>query len=400
MSKVEYVLLKPGYDLRFRLNFGDTVRLKVIKGSVWLFGWNLPLNADLVFRDESFTISTDVPSRIMLTNSSAPYYSALSQIPKIVLERQCRREVILIAGTKSSGKTTLARWILNTRFGQGVKSFYINADTYQAVFGCNGCIGVADIDRQITNEGFQLIDPLLFYFGHSEIKQSRQELFTGQLVQVHNAVESRLETYGKPENVCIVIDFPAIRDANMNDALKEVMSIFDITHFVTLGDDNLQELVPKTSEIRVVKSSVLVGSVYINENIKSKLINKTITQYFYGTPEHPLKPTTTTIPRSEFKAYSLGTLNYISSIMLPSGADSPDPKILNAIGITPMLNKRMLAVIPQVAQQDAWKMNVIGFNCLISVDESSETITILTPSEVPPPPSYLVAGTIEYSDVQ
>ncbi|EAY20593.1 hypothetical protein TVAG_162880 [Trichomonas vaginalis G3] len=390
--------IHPNYDLRFRLSLGDVVKLKVVEGVVWLFGWQIPLETELTFRDESFTLSSFVPSKVMLIESAVPYYSAMSQIPKII-ERQLQKEVIIIGGSKSSGKTTLARWILNTRFIQGVKTFYVNADTYQAPFATNGCIGLAYIDRPIDNNGFQLIDPILLYFGHSDIKQSRKTLYEGQLLQIRDNILHKLEALENPQDVCIVIDYPTIREPFMGESLQEVMNMFGATHFVTLGDDALGELAPKTSDIIVQKLPVLPGALYINETIKSRLVNKAIREYFYGTPECPLKPITKTIQRSEFEAYSLGTLNYISKIMLPSGADSPDPKVLNKIGITQMLNKRILAVIPQVPRPDVWKMNIVGFYCLISVDEMKEEITILVPSEVPPPESYLVAGTIEFNEV-
>lgn len=406
MSRI--INIPKNHELRVQLQFGQEARVKTLEGAVASFGFPIGKEKAVVFRDEPFAISAFNDSRVCISVGNVPYYIAKFTVPEIVEECSDSLHVIMIVGRPSSGKTSLAKLILNTRFLCEKRCFYVNADPSQAPIGLPGCIGCMEVKEQITNEGFPFVDPLLFTFGNTEIKEDHKELFMDQLMELKRLMFEKMNTLHqneKPVN-CIVIDFPLIYplDESYCELTKRVCEEFGVTHILCLGDDFLPRILPKNPEIMLINFPVLPGAVYIDFETKAKLRAQQIKKYFFGTPENPLAYTILTFPRSTFKISSFGPLRYISSIMLPSGMERPNPKLLSNVGLTSLLTNRVLAIIEDKKEPaKAYLQNVLSFYIIKSIsdakpDEPDGIVEVIAPNEDPLPAHIRIAGSIEFVD--
>ena len=405
MSSLEIIDIPNGYELRVQLHYGQEAIVESIEGTVTYCAWVLQENKPIVFRDQPFAVTAFSQAKVKMRISNVPYYIAPFYLPEIIRED---KTVILITGAKASGKTTYAKWLLNSRLIiAGDRSIYVNLDPSQAPFGVPGCIGCMEITKPINNNGFPFLDPLLFFFGNTEIKDDYLELYRDQILQVQAAIFEKeakaAELNIKPVN-CIVIDFPMLKpiEGVYDEIAKIICDAFGVTHIVVLGNEYLKRNLPKNPTIKLINCPVLPGAIYIDEETKSKLLAEQIKKYFMGTPERPLEPVVCKFPRSDFKVYSFGPLRYISSIMLPSGMEKPNPKNLSFVGLSSLLNRRLLAIVPE-AEKDVWAQNVIGFFCVLNITDSKNAdqesfVEVLAPNAEEISNYKRIAGTIEYKD--
>ena len=401
MSRLDIIDIPNGYELRVQLAYGQEAIVELLEGRIAYCGWFLKTQKPIVFKDQPFGLTAFGHAKLKIRTHDTPYYVAQFFVPEIT---KGDRSVVLITGIKGSGKTTLAKWILNTHCVTGDRSIYINLDPGQAPFCPPGCLSAMEISKPITNKGFPSVDPLIYFFGSTEIREESLELYRDQILLLQAAVlekEAQSSKLGLGPINCIVIDLPLI--PNIDGALEEISKLvcdaFHVTKIFAVGDENLKRVLPKSPMIKLLNYPVIPGAVYIDEETKSKLFASQILQYFYGTKEKPLTPVVATFPRSQFNLWSFGPLSYISSIMLPVGMDKTNPKVLSFVGLSSLLNRRLIAVVGN-AEQDVWKQNVLGFYLVLNIGDSKSTendsvVELLAPNAIPLPPHKRIASTIE-----
>ena len=156
-----------------------------------------------------------------------------------------------------------------------------NLDPSQPLFSPTGCIGMTKVSEQIDNAGFPMVDPLLYFYGHLELEESRMELYTSQVEQIHNVINEMAEKDPEQWNSTI-IDVPSSKNQINVAALKSTIQIFKPTEVIVLGDESLYKILSRQFiETKFTKMPSLPGAIALDKSVKEAVRNSYIGRYFY-----------------------------------------------------------------------------------------------------------------------
>lgn len=405
----EIVSLDATQELRFNMINGQSTIVQVYDGDAFCFGWRLPKTA-VTFKDQPFAISTDRGCKVKFSGSYESYYTADSTQLQILNDINSQISttlvppVIFVIGAASMGKTTLCKRLVNMIHYSGRIPTYVNADPAFPAFSPQGCIGALPITKPVDNYGFPFTDPLLYFFAFEEVDDKRKELYFGQLEELASHVNSRRKLQSSLDGG-VVIDFPAITNDSIFDALVKALKDFDASHVAIIGNDKLyrrvETIIPTIpqliqSKCQTYKLPQLPGTVRFTKQERYQINASLTRRYFYGDGNPEFFPIIILIDNKNITLNSLGPLTFLSDSLLPINQIAPNPKNPILVSFSSLSPNNILAIItPPLDKTEMWKQNVIGFLSIVDVPDN-EHINVLKPNKSELPSTFLIASKLKW----
>ena len=387
----EYIRLDPMHEIRFILDLNHSVKVSVTFGTVFCNRWELP-KEDVVFKNKSFTLSTyENGCSIKVIGDYKYVYKApiVDNIPSFQILGP--KPVVAICGPPSTGKTTIAKFLINTAMalvGQnssedGEKSIiYCNMDPAQAPFTPHGSIGALPLSHSIDNKGFPIVNPLVYFFGHVEINDDNTERYSDLVKELATHVRRRRDALLATE-LGVVLDLPPPTDNAALLGISTIIREFGVTHFISVGDDRLDYMFKTSFPELTVYGLPALGAAH-GEEKSNKLINVNFDtkRYFEGDDTSDLISMTYKFSRKE--DFKLFAINKREGILV-----EPTEQLLNSL----------VAIVqkPEL-ESDLWKQNVIGFLVIKVIKPKEEEIEVLKPKQDFPSECMFISGSVKYAD--
>jgi len=395
--ELEYLVIEKNQEIRFSLDFKQEVKVFVDSGSVLLFGCPLQVKHEYVMRNQSFALSTFDGCTIKVEGSFNSYYICNISIPEILTSSDYK-PCTMIIGPPCSGKTTFAKWMMNyscLRVSQTSKvpkqsSIYVNLDPQQSYFSPAGCIGALPISKHINHIGFPYVNPLVYFFGHLDIDESRASEYRGLIKELSIHVKQRQKNAGS-QNSGIVIDFPFIKDQSLMQSLCFAIETFEVTHIVCLGDDKTARILAKKyNSVKVIELPTFPGAVIVDRAFKQSLRNQMSQRYFDGDPLLELNPVSRYHKLKDIKLFSVGGPQ--------REAETTNFRTLVPVPYSLSLKGSIIAAVNKPNQmEETWKQNSLTFFYVLSIDEDNGRVELLMPNSNFMSDQVYLIGSIKYS---
>ncbi|KAG9087418.1 Cleavage polyadenylation factor subunit clp1 [Ceratobasidium sp. 370] len=260
---------------------------------------------------------------------------------------------VLVLGPENSGKTSACKTWCNyaVRGGRGWCPTLINLDVAEGGWTIPGTISACPLSAAIptctpanpfgatatsapTALSSSALLPIVYWFGHTEIKRNRQ------LIEklIHNLADNVKQKFKQDHTLNasgFIIDSPAgfavpgpLVD-NKYNFVKTCVEAFDVNIILIMGNEKLnvelQRAFGSSGNITVLKVPKSGGVVELDYAYQSRVISSQIRAYFYGTPlylppsmnaataqlggeatEMTLSPFSTTLDINEIRIYKIG----------------------------------------------------------------------------------------------
>lgn len=424
--EIEIIDLSPISECRFILNAGDSVNIEVTDGVAFCYGWKLPHNQKLTFRDQSFPISTNHGCRIKLRGTYVTYYSAPfedyldpnNQYPFINEILQAVKDdlsyTVFVVGAPSSGKTSLCKWLCNTILStQTHCPIYVNADPDQAPFCPPGCIGAIPVTTPINNFGFPYTDPIAYMYGATKVEEKRAPLFIDQLKELLTHISERRNFVGNADGGTI-IDFPSVTSNCIYEMLQKaivsdegsVPSYLGPVRIIVIGNDKLYTNLHRSMPgVKIDKMPKLSGIENLSKDARAVIRSNEIRRYFYGDGNPDLLPRTYILKKEQFvtknasklNIYSFGFWSVLDESIMPIQSEMPNPKVVQIVPFGDRLIGQILAILPQDNVSSLWKNTVIGFMHVIGQGEDENELQVLLPNPDDIPSNNIIVGQVMWN---
>ncbi|KAG8722481.1 Cleavage polyadenylation factor subunit clp1 [Ceratobasidium sp. 394] len=274
---------------------------------------------------------------------------------------------VLVLGPENSGKTSACKTWCNyaVRGGRGWCPTLVNLDVAEGGWTIPGTISACPLSAAIptctpanpfgatatsapTALSSSALLPIVYWFGHTEIKRNRQ-LIERLIHDLADNVKQKFKQDHTLNASGFIIDSPAgfavpgpLAD-NKYNFVKTCVEAFDVNIILIMGNEKLnvelQRAFGSSSNITVLKVPKSGGVVELDYAYQSRVISSQIRAYFYGTPlylppsmniataqlggeatEMTLSPFSTTLDINEIRIYRIGDTSLAPSSALPIGA--------------------------------------------------------------------------------
>ena len=389
MQDFEFLRADPNHEIRIILDVNQTITVWVDNGDIFHNNWKLPKNQGNVFKNNSFTLSTyDHGATIKYSGEYRTIYIApiFDRFPDH--SGLGSKPAIAVIGPPSTGKTTICKYIINSAMATVNDThnphplFYCNMDPGQSVFAPYGTIGALPLTQPIDNNGWPDDNPLVYFFGHTEINEDNKSRYIDLATELSVHVKRRREAFLGSE-LGVVLDLPAPSSNSVLDVISTIITQFGVTHIYCIADDRLVKMFQTSfPSAQVFKLPALGAAVVEEKNVKLMKRNLQTKRYFEGDETNELISMTYKFAkREDFKIYTIN--NRRNSIVKPT------EQMLNSL----------VAIVPKPSvESELWKQNAIGFFVVtvISSEEDGE-IEVLKPKQDFPPECIFVIGSVKFS---
>eukprot|EP00467_Chlorarachnion_reptans_P012282 CAMPEP_0114524690 /NCGR_PEP_ID=MMETSP0109-20121206/21999_1 /TAXON_ID=29199 /ORGANISM="Chlorarachnion reptans, Strain CCCM449" /LENGTH=419 /DNA_ID=CAMNT_0001706169 /DNA_START=206 /DNA_END=1462 /DNA_ORIENTATION=- len=312
-----------------------------------------------------------------------------------------RGPVIMVAGPKDSGKSTLCRILLSYAVRLRWMPTFVDLDVGQNEITAPACLAACPIDQQIgIDESWKNRAPVVFYYGHTSPAQNKG-IYQKLCGKVAEAVEKRCEQNESARHAGVIINTSGWIDGGGQELLVDIAKKFKANVICVLGQEKLVSELKSSEELQkartvVVKLDKSGGVVSRTAKQRVAIRNAKIRQYFYGRVNE-LSPHEKTISSSEVLVYRVGSSTRAPTTALPVGAKSMlDPNRCVKVGITSALNNSILAVSYAKKPEELLECNIAGLVYVKEVDTKKQQMTILAPSAGNLPHRFLLHGSIKW----
>ncbi|KZT61554.1 cleavage/polyadenylation factor ia subunit Clp1p [Calocera cornea HHB12733] len=331
-------ILNPKTELRFELDPGETITLRLVSGRAELFGAELPRERAYHFTAEcKAAVFTWHGCTLEVTGHASTEYVA-EETPMVsyanchaVLEQMRVRSSIirrsnptasseavpprvLVLGAENSGKTTLCKILLNyaLRAGQGWSPLVVNLNTWDGAWTVPGTISASHLSSPVVTTtadnpygstatsapgtlSSSALLPLVFWFGHVEPKQNLD--YMGHLIHtLALKVEQHSQDYAEFASSGLFIDTPPAfahpsqssgQGTDKYALVTACVEAFHVNTLIVMGNEKLTVEMQKrygdgTRQISVVKVPRSGGVVEIDTACRRRLLSHQLRSYFYG----------------------------------------------------------------------------------------------------------------------
>ena len=314
---------------------------------------------------------------------------------------------VMIVGPGDTGKTSLARVLLNYAVREGERPMLVDLDVsktrHTLIAGSLGACAVTDM-LSSSNALVESRAALAYHYGFRDSEHS-PDLFKSLVQDLATRLEEREESGRDPlgaSSGCIIDCFPykaASKDCYSlitfaARALKaEVILVMDMDKLTA----DLQKDFSDDS-VKVLKLAKCGGVVAHDKSFQLSLEKEVVQDYFYGT-DRDLCPRKKFFSFDELSIYKTAPAPVAPVDALSIGMQRPD-KHTEVRKVVPdaSLENRMLAVAGRTPKDpsELISMNIAGFVHVQKVDVASGKLQLLAPNGLPMPSLVLLQGDIEY----
>jgi poly(A) polymerase len=315
---------------------------------------------------------------------------------------------VMIVGPVDTGKTSLARVLLNYAVREGERPMLVDLDVsktrHTLIAGSLGACAVTDM-LSSSNALVESRATLAYHYGFRDSEHS-PDLFKSLVQDLATRLEEREESGRDPlgaSSGCIIDCFPyksASKDCYSlitfaARALKaEVILVMDMDKLTA----DLQKDFSDDASVKVLKLAKCGGVVAHDKSFQLSLEKEVVQDYFYGT-ERDLCPRKKFFSFDELSIYKTAPAPVAPVDALSIGMQRPD-KHTEVRKVVPdaSLENRILAVAGRTPKDpsELISMNIAGFVHVQKVDVASGKIELLAPNGLPMPSLVLLQGDIEY----
>ncbi|KAI0345428.1 hypothetical protein BDW22DRAFT_1412293 [Trametopsis cervina] len=367
-------------EYRFELDPGASLAIKVVRGQAEIFGAELVEGKTYLFYEECkaavFTwrgctievtgtpgteyVSDETPMhaygnvhlaleamRIRALNKTKDHPQTL---PYSADGQDAEPPRVLILGPEYSGKTTIAKTLVNyaTRAGQNWSPMLVNIDPSEGASMLPGTISATAVSAPLqtstpahtlgraassapTHMASNSLLPLAYWYGHAEIK--RNPLLLDRLIRnLGENVWDRLQddTQGRVSGV--IVDTPPSFAANTGgnadhrqSLIKACVDAFRINVILVVGHEKLNVEMQRTygKRITVVKLPKSGGVVELDDEYESRVQKYQMHSYFYGERFSPPAGMPALVSASAATGYLVGGEQIMDFTLAPSSFVMP-----------------------------------------------------------------------------
>ncbi|KAG8760525.1 Cleavage polyadenylation factor subunit clp1 [Ceratobasidium sp. 428] len=467
--------LSPQSEYRFELEPNTSLAVRLTSGNAEVFGAELAPGRLYLFGGECkaavFTwygctleisrppteYTSDETPMVQLINIHTAFEQMRVQAHRALTAGQpliakSRPPRVLVVGPENSGKTSACKTWCNyaVRGGRGWCPTLINLDVAEGGWTIPGTVSACPLSSAIptctpanpfgatatsapTALSSSALLPIVYWFGHTEIKRNRQ------LIErlIHNLADSVKQKFQQDHTLNasgFIIDAPAgfavpgpLTD-NKYNFVKTCVEAFDVNVILIMGNEKLnvelQRAFGSSGNITVLKVPKSGGVAELDYAYQSRVVASQIRAYFYGTPlylppsmnaataqlggeaatEMTLSPFSTTLDVNEIRIYRIGDTSLAPSSALPIGATrtvgemQPVRVELSSGGLLHSVLALLAPFDSNPSDEAILKQEVAGFLIVTAIDMQRRKITVLSPSPGSLSGRVALAGSLEWQD--
>eukprot|EP00696_Hemimastix_kukwesjijk_P013292 gnl/Hemi2/26655_TR8946_c0_g2_i1.p1 gnl/Hemi2/26655_TR8946_c0_g2~~gnl/Hemi2/26655_TR8946_c0_g2_i1.p1 ORF type:complete len:425 (+),score=95.46 gnl/Hemi2/26655_TR8946_c0_g2_i1:71-1345(+) len=403
-------------ELRFDVR-DSAIVVTLLSGTAEMFGTELARDREYTLRDRKGAIFTWHGCVLRLRGADSRAYVA-DETPMVsflnvhaVLEEarltaasSANREVgpkVMLVGPVDSGKSSLAKVLLNYGIKRGRKPIFIDLDVGQGEISPPGCFAANVVDKQCDIEdGWDLTSVLAFFYGHVSPSVNRK-LYSSLMRRLAELLDQRFDADPACRSSGYICNTCGWVDDLGYEILKETIEIFKPTVVLVLGHERLHVDLKRdfgAENMDIVKLTKSGGVVTRDTAYRKKARMNRIHEYFYS-PKGDLCPHSTKLDFGEVSIFSVAGASKAPSTALPAGTRSIlDPCRLVRVNPGRDLLHSVLAVSHASRPEDLLMSNVAGFIYVSEVDVERQMFHVLTPCPGPLPSDKLLVGDLKWLD--
>lgn len=433
---MEVVLAREG-EYRVEVPPQTEVGIRLKSGSSELFGVELAIDREYVFRDRKLAIFTWYGCTLEVRGAPEEAYiseeTPMDSYLNIHAQLQRRRELamakytagprVLVCGPVDSGKSTLSQILTNYALRLGEKPTFVELDVGHGCLSVPGTLSASplDINSLSVEEDFIFTNPLAYFYGHTASSEN-VELFRYQQRQLAKAVQKRMSNDEKVNASGCVINTSGWVDGAGFDLLVDAIRDFAVDVVLVIGQDRLYSRLQSalagqnaTENRSIVKLSRSGGVVPLNSKLRSAARISCIRDYFYGAHSlnmaiPMLSPCINEFSFDDVSFFAIKDMK-VSDVMLPVGQVETQTDRLRVVPVekTVDLGHSLAAVAHSRSCQDAstssspdlsWLVGApaAGFVFIKEVRMAEQKLVLLVPSPGPLPSRILLIESIKWME--
>ncbi|KAJ2754551.1 Cleavage polyadenylation factor subunit clp1 [Coemansia pectinata] len=404
-------VLGAGEEFRFEVDFKHTIEIKLKHGHAEYFGAELGREASYSFSGENgvvfswegctLTVIGECQSAYVAgetpMDSCINVHMALQQLRVQARSDSANGPRVIIVGPDDSGKTSLARTLINYAVRMGETPLYVDLDPMDASVTVPGTVSVTPMSKTVDIEtGFMSYamsssagppdTPLVWQFGHEQ-PTDNAELFNLLVDRMAAAIGRHTANNSQSATSGLFVDTRGFTDAAKCETIDHAISALGITTLLVVGSERMYSLLsnrPFAKEgVTVIKMARSGGTVDRSAMFRQQYNSRIIQQYFYGTPKEPFSSFSTVANFQEIRILRVGEDSIAPSSTLPLGETRmlTDTSVL-AVEPDEALTHSILAVTDasmDLEGDSVAGMQALGFVNVTVVDMEKKRLILISP---------------------
>lgn len=412
--------LLPDSEFRFEVDASATVELTLVSGSAEVFGAEMVANRAYAFSGTQQAVFSWTGCTLEVQGACGHSYVAAETPMQHYLqlhgELDARRVTalaaagegprVLVAGPADTGKSSLSRLLANYLARSGHAGTLIDLDLEQGDLLVPGAIAAVPIARPLEIErGTEDLAPLAYWLGHASV-QEHAPVLRLLCASLARAVRQRHEADGAARAGGLVVNSCGWVDGAGYELLLYQAAELQCDVIVVIGDDRLHsQLTAHAAQSphppTVVKLGKSGGVITRSAASRAEARASRVREYFYG-PRRELSPFTSVLDFGALNVLSIAPAPQAPTTALPIGMKLPENQMIASQlppARYPSLVHSVLAVVyaPSGTCDDLLGAPAAGFVWVSAVDMERQKVTLLAPSPVALPSSWLLSGTLKWA---
>lgn len=405
--------------------------MKVTKGIVEVFGTELAIDVEYKFTGQKIAFYSHEGGQLEYSGPLvSEYVSEETQMSAYLnfhfalckmREQDVRGPRVLILGPKDCGKTSLAKILASYASRMDYEPMIVNLNPSDPVFSIPGTLtgtpvsDILDVEDgwgQTYTTGVAPLhpkQPTVRYYGSPDIHENLK-FYKHNVSRLGVTVCSRVSEDSTMKKSGVIVDTPPLTIKDV-EIIEDVISDFEINVMVVIGNERLFIDLKKKfqAKLNVVKLPKSGGCVERDDSFTRQVQQRSIREYFYGTPKTVLSPYTVYVDFDVVKVYKpfVDAGGLISSV-LPIGEDGldneekkPDPLLQSLEPSSSSLQHCVLAILQADKKSDEdiiLRSSVLGFGVVTDVDDTKSKLRILIPVPGRLPDRAMLLGSFRYTE--
>lgn len=425
MSSSKTWTLQPGEEFRFEVSFKETLEIQLTSGHAEYFGTELGRDLTYTFTGTNgavfswqgcqLTVSGTCQSTYVAGETPMDAYinvhMALQQLRVTAKSSHSQGPRVMLIGPQDSGKTSLAKILINYSVRQGERPLFANLDVGAASVTVPGTLSAAPMSKVIdARSGFMCYAtpssegppdmPLVWQFGHEQ-PSDNTVLFNLLVDRMGQAIDNRLSN--QPSSFSgVIVDTTGFTDVSKCQHIEHALEALKITTLLVVGNERMHShFTNKLAGVEVVKLNKSGGTVDRQATFRQQENARAIRQYFYGIPcEQPVTSFSTVVNFQEIKILRVGEEAVAPSSTLPLGEipKSTDTLVFPVDPADESLSHSILAVTDATGEDEVVGMSVAGFVNVTKVDLEKKRFLMISPVPGRLPKQTLLLGNIKWME--